>query len=246
MMGSSLRIARVASFLASAVLSGAAMAQSAGINVVAPTLPPRQAGASAPAQGGGAAPAASGYGAPSPQAQPAPAASGRAGTGHGAGHGAGYGGPATGAAPSSLGAGRASAPGYGYGPQAGYGAAEAPVAATATRSTAAGNCRAELSPDRQSISLLGADALPRQHVPLGEFRAQQVIHSPDGRWAVALTKLRGRPQFALVSLDLARCEAANTVDLPAEAVDARFDGDEAIVRIGTGERRVRLASGRVR
>jgi hypothetical protein len=116
----------------------------------------------------------------------------------------------------------------------------------AARSTTAGNCRAELSPDRQSISLTGADALPRQHVPLGEFRAQQLIHSPDGRWAVVFTKLRGRPQFALVSIDLGRCEAAHTVDLPAAADDARFDGDEAIIRLGTAERRVRLASNRVR
>jgi hypothetical protein len=88
--------------------------------------------------------------------------------------------------------------------------------------------------------------LPRQHVPLGEFRAQQIIHSPDGRWAVAFTKLRGRPQFAVMAFDLARCEAVNAVDLPAEGSDVRFEGEDAVVKVGNAERRVRLAAPRVR
>lgn len=243
-MATTQRFLRIAGTLACTAACGATLAQSGGINVVAPTLPPRQPAATA--QGGGAPAASPGYNTSNSQAQPAPATSGRGGAGYGAQYGGGVGAAPSAAAPSALASGRASGPAYGYAPQPGYGPAEAPAAAIAARSTAAGNCRAELSPDRQSISLMGADALPRQHVPLGEFRAQRVLHSPDGRWAVAFTKLRGRPQFALVSLDLARCEAAHTVDLPAEADDARFDGDEAIVRIGAGERRVRLASGRVR
>ena len=140
-------------------------------------------------------------------------------------------------------AGRAPNP-YGAQPAAPAGDVVASVAPT--RSTAAGNCRADPSPDRQSVSLLGPDALPKQHVPLGEYRVQQVVHSPDGRWAVAFIKLRGQPSFALISLDLARCEAQNTVDLPAAGEDARFEGDEAIVTLGGKERRVRLASSRVR
>lgn len=234
------RLARLVCTLACAAASGALLAQADGINVVAPTLPPRQAsvGASVPAHGGVPAAAAPTDRVQGPQAQPAPAAPTRSGIS--------YGGAAGSAAPSALAAGRAPASNYGYAQQPGQGAAEAPVAAIAARSAAPGNCRAELSPDRQNISLMGTDALPRQHVPLGEFRAQQVIHSPDGRWAVALTKLRGRPQFALVAIDLARCEAVDTLDLPAAADDARFEGDEAVVRIGGGERRVRLSSSRVR
>ena len=115
-----------------------------------------------------------------------------------------------------------------------------------TRSAAGGNCRADPAPDRQSLRFLGPDALPRQHVALGEFRVQQVIHSPDGRWAVAFTKLRGQPKFAVLTLDLARCEVVNTVDLPAAGDDARFEGDDAIVTLAGAERRVRLASTRVR
>jgi hypothetical protein len=204
-----------AAWLACALACEPSLAQSSGINVVAPTLPARQAVSAEPSQAGGAE-------APNPTSRSA----------------SGQGAAPSGSQRSGYGGGTNSS--WGEGPDGGQ------VAAVATRSTAAGNCRAELSPDRQSISLMGADALPRQHVALGEFRAQQVIHSPDGRWAVAFTKLRGRPQFALMSLDLARCEAARTVDLPAEADDARFEGDDAIVRIGTAERRVRLVSGRVR
>lgn len=205
----SLRRLGAAAWLACALAGASSLAHSAGINVVAPTLPARQAGATGAGQGGGNEPVGAGRG--------------------------------------TAGAG-ATASGFagGQGEPAGEGRPGTQVAVVATRSTAAGNCRAELSPDRQSISLMGADALPRQHVALGDFRAQQIIHSPDGLWAVAFTKLRGRPQFALVSLDLTRCEGARTVDLPEEADDVRFEGEEAIVRIGSAERRIRLVAGRVR
>ena len=83
-------------------------------------------------------------------------------------------------------------------------------------------------------------------MPLGEFRVQQVVHSPDGLWAVALTKLRGAPQFAAMTLDLTRCETTNTVDLPAAGEAVRFEADSAIVQMTQGERRLRLASTRVR
>ncbi len=114
------------------------------------------------------------------------------------------------------------------------------------RSAAPGNCRADLSPDRQAVSLMGADALPKQHVALGDFRAQRVIHSPDGRWAVAFVKLRGRPQYAAMTFDLTRCGAANSVDLPGEPNDARFDGDELIVQLGHEQHRIALVSPRIR
>jgi hypothetical protein len=146
-------------------------------------------------------------------------------------------------APPSVLAGRAQQP---YAPPPPPSSDTQVASVAPTRSTAAGNCRVDPAPDRQSVSLLGADALPRTHVPLGEFRVQQVIHSPDGRWAVAFTKLRGQPRFAVMTFDLARCEPQNTVDLPAAADDARFDGDDAIVTLASGERRVKLANPRVR
>jgi hypothetical protein len=96
------------------------------------------------------------------------------------------------------------------------------------------------------MSLLGPDGQPRRHLPLGDFRVQQVVHSPDGMWAVAYTKLRGEPQFAAMTLDLTRCETTNTVDLPAAGEDVRFEGDSAVLQLARGERRVRLASTRVR
>jgi hypothetical protein len=49
-----------------------------------------------------------------------------------------------------------------------------------------------------------------------------------------------------MTMDLTRCETAHTVDLPAAGEDARFDGDSAVLQLAKGERRVRLASTRVR
>lgn len=115
-----------------------------------------------------------------------------------------------------------------------------------TPSAPGGTCRVQPSPDRQSMSLLGPDGQPRRHLPLGDFRVQQVVHSPDGMWAVAYTKLRGEPQFAAMTLDLTRCETTNTVDLPAAGEAVRFEADSAIVQMTQGERRLRLASTRVR
>ena len=126
-------------------------------------------------------------------------------------------------------------------------AVAAAAQAAAPQRAAAGPCRVQPTPDRQALTLVsGADAQARQHLPLGEFRAQQVRHSPDGRWAVAFIKLRGAAQFAVVTIDLERCEAQRTIELPAAGEDATFDGDEALLRLSDGERRIAMRDGRVK
>lgn len=139
---------------------------------------------------------------------------------------------------------RASMGGFGQGYAGGVASQGRIVAPTA--SAPGGACRAQPSPDRQAMSLLGPDGLPRRHVGLGDFRVQMVVHSPDGLWAVALTKLRGAPQYAAMTLDLARCETAHVTDLRAAGEDVRFEGDTAVVRISGGEQRVPLADPRLR
>jgi hypothetical protein len=135
----------------------------------------------------------------------------------------------------------------GYAQQPTYGTStQSPVAMAAAPSAAGGLCRVQPSPDRHTLSLVGPDGLPRRHIPLGEFRVQRVVHSDDGSWAVALTKLRGEAQFAAMTLDLARCETANTADLPATGDDVRFESDSVVVRLAQGERRVPLRSGLTR
>lgn len=230
------------------LLAAAAHAQTIDIRV--PKMPPRggiapsAAQPPAPAPGYGGAP---GYGTPAPGVGQTPA--------HGApdygtpGYTApGYGAPGQAPAPSTSGIASPMQQrrGSAYAPQSGYAAAVPAAPMIATPSTAPGNCRVQSSPDRQSLSLLGADGLPRRHVPLGEFRVQRVVHSGDGAWAVAITKLRGENQFAAMTLDLARCETANTMDLPAAGDEVRFEADAVVVRLGQAERRVPLKSELVR
>ncbi len=133
----------------------------------------------------------------------------------------------------------------GYAP---YGTAPPPPAPTVVPQRAtAGNCRAQPTPDRQTVVLVsGAEALARAHLPLGEFRAQQVVHSPDGRWAVVYTKQRGAASYAAMTIDLERCELQRVVELSAAGEDVRFDGDDAVLRLAGSERRVGLRDGRVR
>ena len=130
-------------------------------------------------------------------------------------------------------------------PTGGY---AAPAAAMVVPPRAApGACRVQLTPDRQALMLVsGTEALARQHAPLGEFRAQQVVHSPDGRWAVAYTKLRGAPQYAAMTIDLERCEVERVIELDAAGQDVRFEGDEAVLSLSNGERRLALRDGRVK
>jgi hypothetical protein len=120
-------------------------------------------------------------------------------------------------------------------------------AAVTPQRAPAGACRAQVTPERQTVMLVsGADALARGHVPLGEYRAQQIVHSPDGRWAVVYTKLRGVAQFAALTIDLERCEMQRTIELKAAGEDVRFDGDDAVLRLTSGEQRIGLRDGRVR
>lgn len=128
------------------------------------------------------------------------------------------------------------------------GAYGAPAVAMVVPPRAApGACRVQLTPDRQALMLVsGTEALARQHAPLGEFRAQQVVHSPDGRWAVVYTKLRGAPQYAAMTIDLERCQVERVIELDAPGQDVRFEGDEAVLSLSNGERRLALRDGRVR
>jgi hypothetical protein len=58
---------------------------------------------------------------------------------------------------------------------AAYGVPNAPAAMVTPKRAAAGCCRAQPSPDRQTLMLVsGAEALARHHVPLGELRSQQI------------------------------------------------------------------------
>lgn len=144
---------------------------------------------------------------------------------------------------SSLGARPASPPAYA--PQA-YASPAAPPAQPLP-AAAAGRCRVLPSPERQSLALVsGEPPLPREQLPLGEFRAQQVVHSPDGRWAVAFTKLRGAAQFAALTIDLEGCRMQRTIDLPAAGSDAEFDGDRALLHFAGGQRQVDLKDRSVR
>jgi|DewCreStandDraft_4_1066084.scaffolds.fasta_scaffold69320_2 hypothetical protein len=194
--------------------------------------------------------------APSPAATPSPGT----GTAHGGTRypepstGGSWGAPGYGSGSHDAAAGGSGADGVaspmrqrrGSSAQPAY-AAAAPAPMIATPSSATGHCRVQPSPDRQTLSLMGADGLPRRHVPLGEFRVQRVVHSADGAWAVAITKLRGENQFAAMTLDLAKCESAHTVDLQAAGEDVRFDAEFAIVKLNNkGEQRVPLRSGLVR
>ena len=137
---------------------------------------------------------------------------------------------------------------YANAPQPGQAYAYAPAAAPVVPQRAeAGACRAVPTPDRQTLMLVsGTAALARGHVPLGEFRAQQVVHSPDGRWAVAYTKLRGAAQYAAMTIDLERCEVQRVLDLSGAGEGVRFEGDDAVLRLADGERRIALRDGRVR
>ena len=131
--------------------------------------------------------------------------------------------------------------GYANSPQ------QAAAPAVMPQRAGAGLCRAQPTPDRQTLVLVvGPEALARTQIPLGEFRAQQVVHSPDGRWAVAYTKLRGAAQFAAITIDLERCESQRVIELPKAGEEARFEGDDVVLQWAGGERRSTLRDGRVR
>lgn len=73
-----------------------------------------------------------------------------------------------------------------------------------------------------------------------------MAHSPDGLWAVAVTKLRGEAQFAAMTLDMTACQTSNSASLPAEGESVRFEVDTALITTPQGERRIGLSNARVR
>lgn len=156
---------------------------------------------------------------------------------------------AYGSQPSAYGSGSSAYGGTtaGYGSQHSSGGGGAISGPAPTKPTSGGPCKVTVSPERQSLTLVGAtDNLPRTNVPLGDFRAQTVIHAPDGRWAVAFLKLRGQSQFAMFTMDLTQCKEGHTVDLAQAGEDATFEGDNVTVRTGGKTQQWPLANPRMR
>jgi hypothetical protein len=109
-------------------------------------------------------------------------------------------------------------------------------------SKADGACRPQVPPDRQSITLVGSDALPRAHIPLGDFRVQKIFQSPNGLWAVAVTKLRGADEFGAMTIDLGRCKALDAIGLSAPPSAVEFEGDSALLQLPSAKQRIQLAA----
>lgn len=227
------------------LLGSAALAQAIQIQI--PRMTERSAAGPPPA--GQAQPSA--YGSQGTQ-QPAYGSAGQQqpyGTGAQSAYGAGAAQPAYGSQPSAYGSGSSAYGGTtaGYGSQHSSGGGGAISGPAPTKPTSGGPCKVTVSPERQSLTLVGAtDNLPRTNVPLGDFRAQSVIHAPDGRWAVAFLKLRGQPQFAMFTMDLTQCKEGHTVDLAQAGEDATFEGDNVTVRTGGKTQQWPLANPRMR
>jgi len=138
-----------------------------------------------------------------------------------------------GAPPSALGN-----RGGAYGGASPFGAqAASPGAIQPTAAAQAGNgaCVPHLSGDRSSIALTDTGTnQDRATVSLGQDHVQQLFKSPDGAWAVAVFKLRGREQYGAVVLDLAGCAQGETADLSAAADSAQFNGAEVALALKGG------------
>jgi len=237
-----------------------ALAQGSDIQIQTPTLPPRlstmgQPVAQNPAPqsaqpGAPAAPSyqssASGYGQGATPGT-APVQYGSQPYGGAQGANVGYGSQPTGAppqvaVPSPMAVRRADGAGAWGAPPQNADPAQVATLGPQAPSRAEGACRPQVAPDRQSITLLGADALPRSHVPLGEFRVQKIFQSPDGSWAVAITKLRGADEFAAMTIDLARCKSLDAIGLSAPASAVEFEMDSALLQLPNAKQRIHFAS----
>ncbi len=87
-------------------------------------------------------------------------------------------------------------------------------------------CTVKISSDRTVISLMEAgSSQARDHVSINPDRVQKVLMSPDGNWSLVMFKVRGENSFGAIPVDLAKCEAQESVDIPAVTDNAQFEGD---------------------
>ncbi len=208
-------------------------------------------GAPAPAYGNntGYSTATPGYGSTTPSygaTTPAYGTSGYGSSSYGSSSGygsSGYGNgsssvPAVQGAPASSlgqrsgGAYGASNSGYGQQPSA-YGAATGAGAYQAAPQTAAGPCKARLLDDRSTIALVDSGG-DRKHIALGQDHVQQLFNSPDGAWTVAIFKVRGRPQYGALVIDLNGCAQSGAADLADAADTALFNSNDVALTLKGG------------
>lgn len=101
-----------------------------------------------------------------------------------------------------------------------------PMAPPGQMMTGQSACTVKVSSDRTVISLIEAGSQQaRDHVSINPDRVRKVVTSPDGNWSLVMFKVRGENSYGAIPVDLVKCEAQETVDIPAVTDNAQFEGD---------------------
>jgi hypothetical protein len=103
-------------------------------------------------------------------------------------------------------------------------------------------CTAVRNTDGSVIRLVDDRGDVRADVPLGRDRVQRIFTAPDGSWAIAAYKVRGRDEYGVLPLDLANCAADDAVQAMAHPPErASFEGRVATLGFpGGGTRQIAL------
>ncbi len=101
-----------------------------------------------------------------------------------------------------------------------------PMAPPGQMMTGQSACIVKVSSDRTVISLIEAGSQQaRDHVSINPDRVRKVVTSPDGNWSLVMFKVRGENSYGAIPVDLVKCEAQESVDIPAVTDNAQFEGD---------------------
>ena len=93
----------------------------------------------------------------------------------------------------------------------------------------------KLSEDRGTIIIIGPNGQETDHIPLDPDRVQKIYNAPDGKWSLALIKVRNKPQFGAMPINLTNGSAIETSEIPSMPNSVNFEKIEVVMGFNNSE-----------
>jgi len=99
----------------------------------------------------------------------------------------------------------------------------------------------QLSEDRGTVIIVGPAGQETDHISLDPDRVQKVFNAPDGKWSVAVIKVRNKPQYGAMPINLSNGSALETAEIPAMPNSVTFERMAVVMGFeNSGTKRINL------
>jgi hypothetical protein len=99
----------------------------------------------------------------------------------------------------------------------------------------AGKYAVGLSEDRGTIIISASGGEERDHISLDPDRVQKIYTAPDGKWSIAVIKVRGKQQYGAMPINLQSGSPMETLEIPSMPISVTFEKRDAVMSFNNSD-----------